>query len=104
MWGYEHIGRRVEAVGHTAAVGHIEAVVAVPTGFVADTAADRIPGEVAAGSTVAVVVLDPGKRETLVIADRLENEVAARAAAGEACYILPVLEDRGTTARHMGPE
>lgn len=53
VWDYEHIGRRV-AVHIVVEVGHIEAVVAVPTDFVdmaaVHIAAGRIAGRGVVGS------------------------------------------------------
>jgi hypothetical protein len=108
MWDYEHIGRRIGAVVHTAeGAGRIEVVVVAPTGSVVDIAvavADHNLAEAAAGSIVAVVVLGLDKKETLVIVDRLVNEAVGLGAAEEVCYILLVLADKETRARHMEPE
>ena len=107
MRDYEHIGRRVGAVVHTAeGAGRIEVVVVAPIGSVADMAvavADHNLAEAAAGSIVAVVVLDLDKKETSATVDRLVNEAAGLGAGEEVCYILLVLVDKGTRARHMEP-
>lgn len=107
VWDYEHIGRRVGAVVHTAeGAGRIEVVVVAPIGSVADMAvavADHNLAEAAAGSIVAVVVLDLDKKETSATVDRLVNEAAGLGAGEEVCYILLVLVDKGTRARHMEP-
>lgn len=102
-----HIGRRTEAVVHTAeGAGRIEVVAVVPIGSVVDmaVAVDHNPAEVAAGSIVAVVVLGLDKKETLVTVGRLVNEAAGLGAAAEVCYILLDLVDRETRARHREPE
>ena len=107
MWDYEHIGRRTEAVVHTAeGAGRIEVVAVVPIGSVVymTVAVDHNPAEVAAGSIVAVVVLGLDKKETLVTVGRLVNEAAGLGAAEEACYILLALVDREMRARHREPE
>ena len=107
MRGYEHIGRKVGAVVRTAGVaGRIEVVAVAPTGSVVDMAvavAAHNPVEVVAGSIVAVVVLGPDKKETSVTVGRLVNEAVGLGAAEVVCYILLVLVDRETRARHMEP-
>jgi hypothetical protein len=108
VWDYEHIGRRVEAVVHTAeGVGRIGVVAVVPIGSVADMAvavADHNPAGVAAGSIVAVVVPGLDKKVTLVTVGRLVNEAVDLGAAEEVCYILFVLVDKEKRARRMAPE
>lgn len=107
VWGYEHIGRRIEVVVvHMAGeVDHIEAATVVPTGSAVDmAAAGHIAGEVVADSIGFVVVELGLGMETLAIVGSRETEGAGLAAVGEVYYNLIALVGRVMRVRHMGQE